>query len=37
MAIRDGLLPEFAHEMAVTRKALERVPEGNPDWAPHPR
>jgi uncharacterized damage-inducible protein DinB len=37
MAIRDGLLPEFAHEMAVTRKALERVPEGNADWAPHPR
>ena len=37
MAIRDGILPEFTHEMAVTRKTLERVPEGNPDWAPHPR
>lgn len=35
MAIRDAFLPEFDHEMAVTRKTLERVPEGNPDWKPH--
>jgi uncharacterized damage-inducible protein DinB len=35
MAIRDALLPEFDHEMAVTRKTLERVPEGNADWKPH--
>ncbi len=35
MAIRDALLPEFDHEMANTRKALERVPEGKPDWKPH--
>src|ERR1700722_2378904 len=35
MAIRDALLPEFDHEMATTRKTLERVPEGKPDWKPH--
>jgi uncharacterized damage-inducible protein DinB len=35
MAIRDAFLPEFDHEMALTRKALERVPEGKPDWKPH--
>jgi len=37
MAIRDALLPEFDHEMATTRRTLERVPETNLDWAPHPR
>jgi uncharacterized damage-inducible protein DinB len=35
MAIRDSLLLEFEHEMAVTRKTLERVPEDKPDWKPH--
>ncbi len=35
MAIRDAFLPEFDHEMAVTRKTLERVPEGISDWKPH--
>ncbi|MGC2422029.1 MAG: DinB family protein [Candidatus Acidiferrales bacterium] len=35
MAIRDAFLPEFDHEMALTRKTLERVPEGKPDWKPH--
>jgi uncharacterized damage-inducible protein DinB len=35
MAIRDAILPEFDHEMATTRKTLERVPEDNPDWKPH--
>jgi len=35
MALRDTLLPEFDHEMATTRKTLERVPEGKPDWRPH--
>jgi uncharacterized damage-inducible protein DinB len=35
MAIRDAFLPEFDNEMALTRKMLERVPEGNPDWKPH--
>jgi uncharacterized damage-inducible protein DinB len=35
MAIRDGILPEFDREMAVTRRVLERVPEGKPDYRPH--
>lgn len=37
MALRDGLLAQFDHEMIGTRKTLERVPEGKPDWAPHPK
>ena len=35
MAIADALLPEFDHEMTVTRKLLERVPEDKFDWQPH--
>ena len=35
MAISDALLPEFDHEMANTRKTLERVPEDKFDWQPH--
>lgn len=35
MAIRDTLLPEFDHEMATTRRLLERVPEGELGWKPH--
>ncbi|HTU32216.1 MAG TPA: DinB family protein [Candidatus Acidoferrum sp.] len=35
MALRDGLLAQFDHEMVGTRKTLARVPEGKPDWAPH--
>ena len=35
MAIRDTLLPEFDHEMATTRRLLERVPEGELAWKPH--
>ena len=35
MALRDSILPEFDHEMALTRKTLERVPEDKPDWKPH--
>ena len=37
MALRDAILPEFDHEMGTTRKTLERVPEGKPDWKPHDR
>ena len=37
MAIRDGLLPEFDHEMATTRRLLERVPEAEFAWKPHAR
>ena len=35
MAIVDALMPEFDHEMASTRKVLERVPEDRFDWKPH--
>jgi len=35
MAIADALLPEFDHEVATTRKVLERVPDGKFDWKPH--
>ena len=31
----DHLLPEFDHEMATTRKLLERVPEDRLSWKPH--
>jgi uncharacterized damage-inducible protein DinB len=37
MALRDALLPEFDHEMANTRKTLERVPDDRLDWKPHPK
>lgn len=30
-----GLLPEFDHEMANTRKTLERVPDDKFGWKPH--
>ncbi|KAA0214990.1 MAG: DinB family protein [Leptolyngbya sp. PLA3] len=30
-------LPEFEHEMATTRKMLERVPEDKLDWKAHTR
>lgn len=35
MAIRDGFLAEFNHEVQNTRKALERIPADKFDWAPH--
>jgi uncharacterized damage-inducible protein DinB len=31
------MLPEFDHEMANTRKALERIPEDRLDFKPHER
>jgi len=37
MTIADALLPEFDQEMAATRRVLERVPDGNSDWKPHPK
>ena len=37
MSIAPSLLPEFDQEMASTRRVLERVPDGNPDWKPHPK
>ena len=35
MGIAITLLPEFDHEMATTRKTLERVPDDRFDWKPH--
>jgi uncharacterized damage-inducible protein DinB len=35
--ISQSLLPEFDHEMANTRKTLERVPEGRAEFRPHPK
>jgi uncharacterized damage-inducible protein DinB len=37
MAIKDGILPEFDREIEVTRRVLERVPEGKPEFKPHER
>jgi len=37
MPINQAVLSEFDHEMANTRKTLERVPEDKFDWAPHPK
>jgi uncharacterized damage-inducible protein DinB len=37
MAIRDALLPEYDHEMATTRRLLDRVPEQHFAWKPHER
>jgi uncharacterized damage-inducible protein DinB len=37
MALADALLPEFDHEMAVTRTLLSRVPDGVFNWKPHPK
>jgi uncharacterized damage-inducible protein DinB len=35
MPMSQALLPEYDHEMANTRKALERVPEDKFGWKPH--
>lgn len=35
MSIVSVLLPEFDHEMATTRRVLERVPAHAFDWKPH--
>ena len=35
MALVDMLLPEFDHEMATTRRLLERVPDDRLSWTPH--
>lgn len=37
MPLNQAFLPEYDHEMATTRKFLERVPEDKFDWAPHPK
>jgi uncharacterized damage-inducible protein DinB len=35
MAIKEGLLPEFDHEMATARRVIERVPEDKFGFRPH--
>src|ERR1700730_5205509 len=35
MPMNQALLSEFDHEMANTRKTLERVPDAAWDWKPH--
>lgn len=35
MSISKMILPEFEHEMANTRKTLERVPDDKFSWKPH--
>jgi uncharacterized damage-inducible protein DinB len=35
MGLSETLLPEFDHEMANTRRAMERIPDDNLDWKPH--
>jgi uncharacterized damage-inducible protein DinB len=35
MAIKDGLLADFDHEMGTTRKLLERLPDDRLAWKPH--
>jgi len=35
MQIKDLFLAQFDREVAITRRMLERVPEGKPDWKPH--
>lgn len=37
MAMKDALLPEFDHEMAIARTLIERVPEDRLTWRPHPK
>jgi uncharacterized damage-inducible protein DinB len=37
MPISQALLPEFDHEMSNTRKTLERIPETDLGWKPHPK
>ena len=37
MTYAETILPEFDHEMANTRKVLERVPEDKLDWKAHPK
>ena len=37
MALIDGLLQELEHEAKTTRRVLERVPDGQLTWRPHPK
>jgi uncharacterized damage-inducible protein DinB len=37
MAMIEALLGEYDHEMANTRRELERAPEDKWEWRPHPK
>lgn len=37
MGLKEIYLAQLEREMVGSRKALERVPEGKPDWKPHPK
>jgi uncharacterized damage-inducible protein DinB len=37
MNVRESLLPEFDHEMTMTRVVLERLPQAAFEWRPHPK
>ena len=37
MRIAELLLPEWDSEIPVTRRVLERVPDGRGEWKPHPK
>src|SRR6058998_2209597 len=35
MGVKEALLAEYDHEMATTRKLLERLPDDKLSWKPH--
>ncbi len=35
MSLSEAFLAEFDHEMSITRRSLERIPEGKLDWKAH--
>jgi hypothetical protein len=37
MDVREMLLAQVDREITATRRCLERVPDGKPDWKPHPK
>jgi len=37
MPLNQAMLPEVDHEMANTRKSLERIPDAKSDWNLHPK
>lgn len=37
MSISEALLAELDEEMAATRRVIERVPDDDPEWRPHPK
>jgi uncharacterized damage-inducible protein DinB len=37
MNLNEMLLAQLEREIGATRKVIQRVPEGKPDWKPHPK